>query len=155
MKKSIIYVDMDDVLCDFTKAYSTALTLNPKQIYPQSQLGFFQNLLPINGAVESVKFLSSQENFEVYILSAPSIKNPHSYTEKRLWVEHYFGLDMVKNLIISNHKGLNKGDFLIDDFIEGRGQENFEGKIIHFGSVDFPDWEKVLLYFKKDGYLYG
>lgn len=153
MDKLIIYVDMDDVLCDFTKAYSTALTLHPKQIYPQSQLGFFQNLLPINGAVESVKFLSSHENFEVYILSAPSIKNPHSYTEKRLWVEHHFGLDMVKKLIINNNKGLNKGDFLIDDFIEGRGQENFKGKIIHFGSVDFPDWEKVMLYFKKNGYL--
>lgn len=149
MNKLIIYVDMDGVLCDFQKSYKTALTLNPEQIYPQSQIGFFKNLPPIKGAVKALEYLSSQKLFDVYILSAPSIKNPHSYTEKRLWVECYFGLEMVKKLIITNYKGLNEGDYLIDDFKQGRGQESFKGKIIHFGSDDFPDWEKVLTYFNN------
>jgi 5'-nucleotidase len=35
--------------------------------------------------------------------------------------------------------GLLKGDFLIDDYITGRGQEYFEGELIHFGSNQYPD----------------
>ena len=51
---------------------------------------------------------------------------------------------MTTNLIICSHKGLLKGDILIDDHASGRGQELFEGKLIHFGQDDYPDWETVL-----------
>ncbi|KPA11151.1 5'-nucleotidase [Candidatus Magnetomorum sp. HK-1] len=63
--------------------------------------------------------------------------------EKRIWIENYFDYNFTKKLIICSNKGLLKGDLLIDDNIEGRGQESFEGKIIHFGSSDFPDWQSV------------
>ena len=46
--------------------------------------------------------------------------NPLCYIEKRLWVEAHLGFDVVNRLIISAHKGLNKGHFLIDDNVEGR-----------------------------------
>jgi len=51
-------------------------------------------------------------------------------------------------LIISPNKGLNKGDYLIDDNDSGKGQENFEGELLKFGGKEFGDWAKVLAYFK-------
>ena len=36
-------------------------------------------------------------------------------------------------------------DFLIDDR-PNNGAKNFEGKWIHFGSEDFPDWSSVIKY---------
>ncbi len=71
-------------------------------------------------------------------------KNPLSYTEKRLWVEDKFGYEMTHNLIICSQKGLLKGDILIDDHASGRGQEFFEGKLIHFGNEKYPNWEITL-----------
>jgi len=148
--EKIIYVDMDDVLCDFTGAYEKAIDQNPKIEFPQSQYGFFRNLKPIPSGVETVNFLNSVENFQVYILTAPSIRNPLCYIEKRLWIEDYFDLDMVNRLIISPNKGLNKGDYLIDDNESGKGQEHFEGKLLHFGSASFKDWNQILMYFKEE-----
>ena len=96
-----------------------------------------------------MKYLNSVEYFTIYILTAPSIKNPLCYIEKRLWIEDNFGLEMVKKLIISPNKGLNKGDYLIDDNEFGKGQENFEGKLIHFGSEEFINWKQILEYFNE------
>ena len=76
---------------------------------------------------------------EVYILTAPSVRNPFSYTEKRLWVEKYFDLDLYRRLIISPYRGLLKGDLLIADYDQGRGQEDFEGGLIRFVSAEVPD----------------
>ncbi len=45
---------------------------------------------------------------------------------------------MTLKLIICSNKGLLKGDILIDDHISGRGQEFFEGKLIHFGQNEYP-----------------
>jgi len=84
--KLIVYVDMDDVLCDYTRAYQEALTINPDIKYPQSQYGFFVNLPVIEGAVDAVNTLIQSKNYEVYILTAPSTRNPFSYTEKRVWI---------------------------------------------------------------------
>jgi len=56
---------------------------------------------------------------------------------------------MTKSLIISPNKGLNKGAYLIDDHIDGAGQENFEGKLLQFGSPKFKDWKAVLSCFKN------
>ncbi|MBN1926926.1 MAG: hypothetical protein JW798_13930 [Prolixibacteraceae bacterium] len=53
-----------------------------------------------------------------------------------------------KRVIISHHKDLNKGNFLIDDR-ENNGARNFEGELILFGSQKFPDWESVTNYILK------
>ena len=111
---------------------------------------FFRNLKPIYGGIETVNFLNSVEKFDVYILTAPSIRNPLCYIEKRLWIEDYFNLEMVNKLIISPNKGLNKGDYLIDDNNKGKGQENFEGKLLHFGSEIYKDWNQILKYYKEE-----
>ena len=76
MKKKIVYVDMDGVLCDFAEAHATALAANPGIQYPQSQYGFFRNLKPLAGALAAMASLRSNPAIELYILTAPSIPNP-------------------------------------------------------------------------------
>lgn len=139
----IVYVDMDDVLCDFSGAYDAALTINAGIKYPQSQYVFFTNLAAIDGALDTLHTLIESNHYEPYILTAPSTRNPFSYTEKRVWIEQYFGYEFVEKLIICSNKGLLKGDYLIDDNVSGKSQESFDGKLIHFGSKDFPHWGSV------------
>jgi 5'(3')-deoxyribonucleotidase len=145
-EKSIVYVDMDDVLCDFSGAYKEHLQLHPHIKFPQSTPGFFEGLLPIEGAIEATNFMRSTESFELYILTAPSTRNPLSYTEKRLWIENHFDYEFTERLIICPNKGLLRGDYLIDDNLHGKGQENFLGTVLHYGSPCFPSWRSILSY---------
>lgn len=138
-----IYIDMDDVICDFKGAYEIYRREFPNIEYPQSIAGFFENLKPIKDAIEVVSELRNSDNYNIYILTAPSTRNPLSYTEKRIWVENYFDYDLTKRLIICPNKGLLKGDLLIDDNIEGKGQEDFEGLVIHFGTENIPSWKHI------------
>lgn len=141
MKKKRLYVDMDGVLCDFIKSYNE--NFHPiNNIYPQSNWGFFTNLSPIDNAVDTLKKLMGY--YDVWILTRPSYKNPLCYTEKRIWIEKYFGLDFCEKLIICCDKSLLKGDYLIDDNLTD-GQTEFEGELLHFGN-DFKNWEEVEKY---------
>lgn len=147
--KQIIYIDMDGVLCNFNDARDKALLKNPDNKYPQSEYNFFRKLKPIKRSKDIVKWLINSPRYDVYILTTPSIKNPMSYTEKAMWVKKHYGEEMLNKLIISPNKGLNKGDYLIDDNLSGGGQETFKGKLIHFGSEEFTDWHDVLVYLNK------
>lgn len=140
----ILYIDMDDVLCDFVGAYTSAKQQNPNLTYPQSIQGFWLGLKPIEGAVQAFNTLFNHPSFDTYILTAPSVLNPICYTEKRLWVEKHLGLEAVHRLIISPNKALNIGHYLVDDYAEGKGQEAFVGELVHFGSAGFSDWDAVL-----------
>lgn len=148
-KKQIIYIDMDKTLCDYRAGFSTHKEKHPKEVFPQSIPGLYLSLPPLPDAIETYQWLDEQEKFEVYILTAPSVRNPHCYSEKRLWVERYLGINAAYKLIISPNKGLNKGDFLIDDNVSGKGQEDFEGVLIQYGSKDFPNWQRIKDYFCK------
>lgn len=143
MKK--LMIDMDGVLCDYDYQYSKYKELTKKE-YPQSTIGFFRDITPIDGAIDATKELIKCGLYDVWILSSPSVKNPHCYSEKREWIEKYFGLDFCNKLILSTNKGLIKGDILVDDLAEGNGKENWSGEFIHFGHGDFPDWDEVLDY---------
>jgi len=143
--KKILYIDMDDVLADFLKSYHHHVKMNPAIQFPQATYGFFSELEPIPNAIESVKKLIADEQFDVYVLTAPSVRNPMCYTEKRLWIEKYFGLEFCERLIICSNKGLIKGDFLIDDYASGKGQEHFQGELLHFGpKAKYPTWADIL-----------
>lgn len=148
-EKIIIYVDMDQTLADYNSAYNEQRKKNPHLAYPQSTPGFFTALAPLSDAITTFHWLMSQELFETFILTAPSVKNPHCYSEKRLWTEKYLGFEAASRLIITPHKGLNKGHYLIDDQATGKGQELFEGNLIHFGSPSFPNWKSVKDYLIK------
>ncbi|WP_152206583.1 5' nucleotidase, NT5C type [Marinobacter changyiensis] len=139
----IVYIDMDDTLCDFKGAFLKALRVNPAIQYPQSQYRFFANLQPIEGAIETVRDLIASGEYDPHILSAPSIRNPLSYAEKREWVEVHIGYDFCDKLILCAQKGLLKGHLLIDDNIKGKGQDLFEGELIQFRSGAYPDWAAV------------
>lgn len=138
----IIYIDMDDTLVNFTKARLEALRNNPNQPYPQSQYGFFANLEPIEDAVWAYNTLC--EEHYVYFLTAPSVKNPLCYTEKRISIEKLFGYDACSKLIIADDKSLFKGDILIDDRANSNNQDKFEGMFIHFGSKEYPNWKTIV-----------
>ncbi len=49
---------------------------------------------------------------------------------------------LYKRLILTHHKNLNKGDYIIDDRT-ANGVDKFEGEHIHFGSEQYPDWQAV------------
>ena len=140
----IVYIDMDGVLCDFDSAFTRDKKAHPDVAYPQSRKGFYTELKPIEGALEAMEVLLDAQNIDPYILTAPSLYNPLSYTEKRLWVEDHLGFEWVKRLIISPDKSLLQGDLLIDDHSEGRGQDRFAGKLIKFGSKTYPNWSAIL-----------
>jgi 5'(3')-deoxyribonucleotidase len=64
------------------------------------------------------------------------LRNPWSYTEKRVWVEQHLGFAFVERLIICPNKALLNGDILVDDQTSGRGQELFTGRLWQFGSTE-------------------
>ena len=143
---------MDDVLCNFKKGVKDKIltpTLSEETFphFPQSMVGFFILLEPIEGAINAIKTL--EKNYDVWILTRPSFLNIHCYTEKAVWIKKYLGYEMQKKLILCGDKSLVKGDYLIDDSIKD-GQDRFEGKLIRFGSNDFPTWKEVMEYFSKE-----
>lgn len=147
--KAIIYVDMDHVLCDYEEAWARQKALFPDLEFPQSQPGMYIGMNPLPGAIDTYHWLNNHPNSDVYILTAPSVYNSHCYSEKRDWVEKYLGLSVVENLIISPHKNLNDGHYLIDDMASGKGQDRFKGSLILFGSEQFPDWKTVRAFFEE------
>ena len=143
-----IYIDMDNVLCDYQTAWENSMIDNPDILYPQSQYGFFRDLEPINSALFMFKRLS--DNFDVWILTAPSVQNPMCYTEKREWVGKHLGFEAAKRLILSPDKSLLIGDYLIDDIEDGRAKQNqFKGTQIVYGNDKYPDWFAVMEYFEQ------
>lgn len=50
--------------------------------------------------------------------------------------------------ILEYKENLNIGDFLVDDRIKN-GAGEFQGKHIHFGTENFPDWGNVIVYLLK------
>jgi 5'(3')-deoxyribonucleotidase len=51
-------------------------------------------------------------------------------------------------LILTHHKNLAKGDYLIDDRTKN-GAYDFEGELILFGSEKFPSWKDVLEFLRR------
>lgn len=149
--KEVIYIDMDGVLCDIEQGFKETKARDLEIEFPQSIPGFFEDLSPIAGAIDAVNELRKMERYAVFILTAPSTRKPLCYTEKRIWVEKHFDYRFTKKLILSPNKSLSKGHYLIDDNTQGKGQESFEGKLIHFGSKTYPNWDTVLKYFKDLG----
>lgn len=142
--KKILYIDMDNVLVDFPSAFPKL----DKDVFDKYENKddipeIFRLMEPIKGAVEAFEILSKQ--FDVYVLSTAPWENPSAWSDKVNWVKKYLGDFAYKRLILTHHKNLNKGDYLIDDRIKN-GASEFEGELIHFGSEKFPNWDSVLMY---------
>jgi 5'(3')-deoxyribonucleotidase len=104
----------------------------------------FSLMEPMPKAIESYRMLS--ERFDAYILSTSPWENPTAWHDKLIWVKRHLGKEAYKRLILSHHKHLNVGDYLIDDRDKHNGADRFTGELIHFGSERFPDWDAVIDY---------
>ena len=98
---------------------------------------------PVPGAVES--FVALGERFDTYVLSTSPWENPSAWSDKLLWVKEHLGDHAYKRLILTHHKNLNIGDYLIDDR-KKNGADCFPGEHILFGCARFPDWQSVMEY---------
>ncbi len=141
---------MDNVLVDFQSGIDQ-LDEKVKNKYKEDGLddvpGIFSRMKPMPRAVDAFNELS--EKFDTYILSTAPWDNPSAWTDKLLWVKKYLGDKACKRLILTHHKNLNKGDFLIDDRHKN-GAEHFEGEWIHFGTENYPDWDAVKKYLLRN-----
>jgi 5'(3')-deoxyribonucleotidase len=143
--QKILYVDLDNVLVAFPSAFPH-LSLEILQQY-EGRLdevpGIFSLMEPLPQAIASFEELATK--FDTYILSTSPWGNPSAWSDKLLWVKRYLGEVAYKRLILSHHKHLNSGDFLIDDRTKN-GADRFSGEHILFGSDEFPDWPSVVEY---------
>jgi len=142
-EKPIVYFDLDCVLVDFQSGIDQ-ITEDVKQKYENhfdDVPGIFSLMKPIPEGLKA--FHRINKKYDCYILSTAPWKNPTAWSDKLEWVKNHLGQAAYKRLIISHHKELNCGSFLIDDR-DKHGAEHFRGKLIRLGSEEFPDWEAVL-----------
>ena len=141
----ILYVDMDNVLVNF----QSGIDKLPKDVFDKYKGKYdqapniFSMMDPLEGAIEAYEKLSLK--YDTYILSTAPWYNSTAWKDKIEWVQKYLGKLAYKRLILSHHKNLNVGDYLIDDRLRN-GAEKFRGEHIHFGTEKFPDWNSVLDY---------
>lgn len=98
------------------------------------------------GAIDAFKELS--QRFDTYILSTAPWENPSAWSDKLLWVKEHLGEIAYKRLILSHHKNLNRGDYLVDDRTKN-GAEKFQGELVLFWSDEFENWEVVVEYLRE------
>lgn len=143
--KKVLYVDMDNVLVDFQSGLDQ-IDKKIKATYKGHEddiPGLFALMKPMPGSIKAFNLLA--EKFDTFILTTAPWANPTALNDKRDWVMKYLPENGYKRLIITHHKNLNKGDYIIDDRL-ARGVNKFEGEHIHFGQKKFPDWDTVISY---------
>jgi 5'(3')-deoxyribonucleotidase len=151
--RKVLYIDMDNTLVDFrARLDGIDPVLREQYRGREDELpGLFALMPPVRGAIQAFKELSSI--FDTYILSTAPWRNPSAWQHKVEWVQVHFGIDedspVYKRLILSHHKGLNRGDFLVDDRPSHNGADKFDGAVIEFGSVAFPDWPTVVAHLRS------
>lgn len=87
----------------------------------------------------------------LYILSTAPWNNPTAWCDKLNWVKKHFGGDKAspfyKRIILTHHKNLCQGDYLIDDRPHKCDVDKFTGEVLHFGEEGkYKDWESVVEY---------
>ena len=152
-KKIVVYVDLDNTITNFKSGVESF----PADVQAQFGIdengkdhsdeipGLFLKMKEIPGAVDGFHFLA--EHFDTYILSTAPWNNPSAWCDKLLWVKLHLGDAVHKRLILSHHKDLLRGDYIIDDNTKN-GVAKFQGTHIHFGQGEFKDWTAVIEYFK-------
>ncbi len=151
MHQRRLYVDMDNVLVDFQSGID--------RLHPQVREdfaghlddvpGIFALMDPVPGAITAFRELAVL--FDTYILSTAPWDNPSAWSDKLEWVHNNLGRGgdslAYKRLILSHHKNLLEGDFIVDDRT-ARGVDRFGGEHVHFGTPRFPDWASVVTYLR-------
>jgi len=141
----ILYIDMDSVLVDF-KSVIERLELEERVAYKDNLddvPGIFALMDPVEDAIESYHDLAGR--FDTYVLSTAPWNNPSAWSDKLHWVKKHLGAPAHKRLILTHHKNLNIGDYLIDDRV-ANGAGLFTGEHIQFATEQYPDWKAVITY---------
>jgi 5'-nucleotidase len=141
--KHILYIDLDGPIVNFESGIN--------RLSPETQAeyagrldevpGIFGLMEPTDGAIAAYEQLA--QKFDTYILSTAPWGNPSAWSDKIGFVQRYLPVVAHKRLILSHHKNLNHGDYLIDDR-PNNGASEFTGVWIQYGSGDFPDWGSIL-----------
>ena len=158
MNKKIVYIDMDGVIVDFGKAVIDWFDKHPHLVdrykgFPDHIQGLFRIAKPIDGAIDAIHKLHDSGKYDLLIATSAPWGNPQSLTDKRFWLEDYFGDLFHKKLFTTHRKDLLIGDYLIDDRLKN-GAGDFKGKLLRFGHDwendnkpnDFPTWKSILDY---------
>ena len=143
MKKKIVYFDMDNVLVNF----QSGIDATPIEVQKEYEghlddvPGIFSMMKPNEEMVDLFNKLSDDVRYDVYILSTSPWDNPTAASEKVQWVKKYIP-KAYKRVILSHHKHLNIGDYLIDDRT-ANGAGEFGGELIQYMSEKFPTVKSI------------
>ena len=127
MSKKTIFFDMDGVLVNFESGIER-LSDEVKEQYKgrlDEVPGIFALMDPIPGAREAVRLLA--KHYDVYILSTSPWNNPTAASDKIEWVKKHMNEIFHKRVILTHHKELCQGDYLIDDRSKN-GASEFKGE---------------------------
>lgn len=144
MEKTILLLDSDGVMCDISKEwckrynekYGDNLTVEQfhgtwsgmeKVVKPEcgvkvydiiKEPGFFENLNPLEGAIEGLELLCKQNDIEPYILTAFSGHENIAYGKMKWYKKHCPFFNCDDNMILTHAKSLVHGDILVDDSVK-------------------------------------
>jgi 5'(3')-deoxyribonucleotidase len=103
---------------------------------------------PMPSAVKAFQKLAAV--YDTYILASASYNEPDSWGEQVRWVEKWLGVPAYNRLILSSHKNLSYGDYLIDAH-SSQGADGFMGTHLKFGEDPYKTWEDVMEFFERLG----
>ena len=159
MSKLFLLVDMDGVLADFeagflekfrklypnkpnipledsksfsvVQAYQTAFGLGAEAKGIIESKGFFFDLPPVVGAIETLHYLDERDDIELFICTSPLKLYQFCVLEKFKWIDKYLGPKFAEKIILTRDKTLVNGHFLIDDKP-------------HITGTQIPQWKHIL-----------
>lgn len=134
-QKQRVFVDMDGTLARFHD--------EEKYLERMWEEGFFEQLMPFDNAVDTVKALASDPNIEVFILSAAiEGEPPYCVAQKHAWLDRYLPeVDRSHRIFtaVGENKaelipdGIKQTDVLIDDYNKNLNEwQTFGGHSIKF-----------------------
>ena len=103
---------------------------------------------PLPSAVKAFQRLASV--YDTYILASVPYNEPDAWGEQVRWVEKWLGVAAYNRLILSNHKNLSYGDYLIDAHTS-HGTNSFMGTHLRFGEDPYKTWDDVMIFFDRLG----
>ena len=146
MKKKIVYFDMDNVLVNFESGIDqTPIEVQKKyEGHLDDVPSIFSLMKPNEDMVELFNKMFEDERYDCYVLSTSPFDNPTAASDKIEWTKKYLP-KAYKRVILSHHKHLNVGDYLIDDRT-ANGAGKFGGELIQYGTEKFPTVESIKTY---------